>query len=345
MKNDKLLLINSSKFIRSYKVQKELGLIKKLRESGYETNSPITLVSQNFTDTLFIRSSLEGSEFVFLFRLPASSFGAINSKLLLFFFRPICGYLHMVLHYHMEQRKNIDSTIERVRKQQNYVLKSMNVMHFVRNKLSPIKTYLNLGQIKPQLEKEKEEEFQILTERSRTKAQRQLSNITKRADFILEKSDNPFIISTVQKRLLNHLFSQIRFNWSSFFDTQDFDIVITEEFSEINISYNVEVMDIVLVDLLRNMQKYGSNPKLTFIEDPKDIIIFLNNKLNSTTAKTYNKAKQISSSYNSEDNWEINKRTSHGLILVKSYLKQMNIQSEIIVKNSYFIFKMIIPKI
>jgi len=344
VKNNRLLLLNSSKFIRYFEIDKEQELIEELEARGTCDDFSIKLMENSFHDNLFVMSKDEEMTLVFSIILHDDSTSPIGRSLLRYFFKPISHHLFKIIKHHTKIRSSLAKQQSRIRKQQQYVLKSMNAMHYVRNKLTPIKTYLNLDEIEKAVIETNDEiiksTFYNKKENALKQSKNQLDNIVQRADFILEKSDNPFIIQNTSQHKINTLFSLIRFNWMSFFDDQNFKMDFQETFPDVHVYYNAEVIEIVLADVMSNMNKYGTEPELTILELDTDITFFFKNRISTNKVKDITYFKRIAKSYNSDESWEINKRTTHGLTLIKSYLNQMSIHSEIVLENSYFIFKM-----
>ena len=320
VKNNRLLILNSSKFIRDYSIQNENKLLLELESKGTSSDIPIKLQDSEFEKNLFVMAQDSDVTLVFAIILDHKGTSPIGMGILEYFFKPISQHLLNIIKHHTLMRNSLAEGQSRIRKQQQYVLKSMNAMHFVRNKLSPIKTYLNLDEIEEKVYATSNEvlikSFNSKKINALKQSKYQLTNIVQRADFILEKSDNPFIIQGTSKHKINALFSLIRFNWFSFFEDQTFKMEFLESFQDVYVEYNSEVMEIVLADIMSNINKHGNDPELTMIELENNITFYFKNKILLSENHDFSKLHRISQSYNTGENWEINKRITHGLILI-----------------------------
>lgn len=347
LKNDQLLLINSSKFISAYEIINQDKIVSTLKKNGTARDFPIRIMQNTFDKNLYVMAKDENMTLVFTVIVKNEYVLNIGMNLLSYYFRPISDHLLKIIKHYGIVRKSLDDSQSLIKRQQQYVLKSTNAMHYVRNKLTPIKTYLNLDKLDEQIKKMDPitlSAFKNIEQKSLRNAKFQLQNIIERADFILEKSDNPFVIKATSTHRINSLFSLIRVNWLSYFDDQKLEIDLSESFQSIHVNYTPEIMEIVLTDLMSNMKKYGSHQKLVLIEEDGHVMFYFQNTINDLDEKKVKEYEKLIMQYNGDDSWEINKRNSHGLSLIKSYLNQMDIRSEIVIQDLSFIFKMKLRK-
>lgn len=142
----------------------------------------------------------------------------------------------------------------------NYVNSAVKAMHFIRNKLGPIKNYLSMEEDYNNSGQEKKDKIKPHLDKERDKLKSSLTLVLNQADFILEKTNNPFIVSNLDRYGIQQLFSDIRRVWSEYGLEEKFTISLrNNELNEkIFIYYNKIGMELILTNWISNIYKYNT---------------------------------------------------------------------------------------
>ena len=101
-------------------------------------------------------------------------------------------------------------------KKMNYVNTSMNTMHFIRNKLSPLKNYIAMYDDYQQSNDVKKAKIKPYLEKEYSNLKKSFTLINERADKLLEEQKNPFVFSVTEKFGLQQLFAEMKYIWQSY---------------------------------------------------------------------------------------------------------------------------------
>lgn len=257
-------------------------------------------------------------------QLPYSLF--ISKLLNPFFFR-----LSKVLDADLRQKKNELLKLTEMEEKINYVTNSVNSMHFIRNKLGPVKSYLAMVEdYNTTLDQNKKLKIEPYLIKERQKLNSSILQILERADYILTKSNNPFNVYKTESHGLQQLFSEIRRIWNYFFEIDNFDLgwTIGKDRVKYDVKYNQVGIELVLTNWISNMSKYNFGDygiKFSETEEFYYVVFFNNIDL------SFPNSTKFVEEYNTSNRAEITRRNSRGLLEVKDFLSQMDILDEMFI--------------
>lgn len=237
------------------------------------------------------------------------------------------------------RRKQIEE-LSALGKKMNYVNASMNTLHFIRNKLSPLKNYIAMYGEYAKGDKEQRDRIQPYLDRELDNIKRSFELINNRANNLLEEQQNPFVYSSTKKYGLQQLFAEIKKVWQTYSLNEDNILVRLQP--KVNgqhksVYYNVEGLILVLDNWMANIVKHGlQDYKLEIIENETMIIVQFSNHHKMKD----NDCNHIISIFNNNNRFEINKRNYHGLQVIKDVLTQMKINSELSKQNDNLVLKL-----
>lgn len=246
--------------------------------------------------------------------------------------KPIFEYVAR-LYYIRSSLAILNNETSKILKEKiTYVLDAQNALHFVKNKLSPITTTIDL------MDRYFRDKT-ILTEPQRAHIESRLksNNNNKQIRLILDKAellikgvDN--IISEEEKEVkVKNIIDDLRNCWLYHFENID-DILVDIENLNTIINYNQMLFDFVFTDIIENINKYSNNQTkevVFYIEDNLLVIKFSNSIYDYEKNKI--SLKEIERLYNLENNDEIYNRKTHGLSFVRRLLRRKKISNNIIV--------------
>lgn len=218
-------------------------------------------------------------------------------------------------------------------------------MHFLRNKFSPIKNYFEMSDKAPTVLEDKRKQYDQILRKEGERVKISIKDILERTDRILEKSENPFVITQLTPMSLKKVWDISRKIWYDFFDNDSIEFELRNfQGSDKPYELNEEGLEILITDIVENLQQYQNGYyKLKFIEGEKFFSIIMENDV-KIVDNVQQELEKLVSDFMSNDNAEINKRKTHGMSMIKSFLLQMKIVHNLSFQNRIFCFKLIFKK-
>lgn len=205
-----------------------------------------------------------------------------------------------------------------------YVNQAVKVMHYIRNKMNPLTNLVAYHKemdtismdIRPKMEQRIKQEAK--------QADKDLTEVIKTADYLLDKSKNPFlgiqfqdisiikiylVVSEISERLLNQI-------------VEAAPTFRNESESNICIHSNLIECKIMFTDWINNMKKYSvGNERVTmYIEDSK-LVIHFENKYEGSEDEIDKLLRDMNS--NSKDAVLEGKDYGYGIYIIKSIAKEL----------------------
>lgn len=329
-------LVNGTKFVWNYSIKESEINLAKIFESKVYKNLDIEIEGYSFDNICFIIHP-EKADCIYLFLLECDESPFWQNYyvqiLLDSFFYRMAVKLESDRIFKKEQREELAE----MSKKMNYVNTSMNTMHFIRNKLSPLKNYIAMYDDYQQSNDVKKAKIKPYLEKEYSNLKKSFTLINERADKLLEEQKNPFVFSVTEKFGLQQLFAEMKYIWQSYGLSEDNISVsllpkIHGEYK--SVYYNKEGLILVFDNWVSNMLKHGVDfYSMTVEETENELIVSYSNNYKM---KKY-ECERLIKMFNNDDRIEINKRNYHGLEVIKDVLTQMNLESELIINNDKLI--------
>jgi signal transduction histidine kinase len=335
MKKKKVILINGSRFVTSFEFPKKF--IRDLSNFNDKTDIKEQIqVNNRLLEHSFMQAISTKRNYIYIFetKKDCSIFLYLYTKTLL---SPILTKISKYLDMESEVLKERYHRVSQIKDKYTYVNFAINIMHYIRNILSPIKNYIALvNKYDNEETKEQKEIINSLIVKQRRRVEQTYKSLMQRASYLLDKTKNPFEIINIDDVALIDIISIISNYHTLIFDSSV--KLILERNIRLNKIYKLDknILEIIFADILSNAQKYGKSDVSLEIIEKKDNTTF---KL-SNTLKNNKNIDNIIKAYNDENRMEIAKRKTHGLMNVKELLNQLKIENYIYVKNNNFIFNL-----
>lgn len=347
---DNLILIKGSKFVKNNSIQfslKNQELIEKFNTKEISTQKEEYVKIDNivYENVYWIRHSIKGADYFFLVCLKKDSF--IFRELVVQKLKPIFEYIGRIYYIRSSLTKLNNDTSKVIKEKITYVLDAQNALHFVKNKLSPITTIIDL--MDRYFKKSKDLSFSQKSHIEKRLRENNNNNhlrmIINKAELLIKGVDN--IINQEDKKVtIKYIVDDLRNNWLYHFENID-NIIVEIDDLNLQVSYNQMLFDFVFTDIIENIHKYsGIKKKVIFSHNIDSIEIrFYNSIPDYEKNKTI--LKEIENLYNQENNDEIYNRKTHGLSFVRRLLRRKKINNRIYVDknekefNFYIILKII----
>lgn len=331
----KVTVINGTSFVWNYQFLDE-GFVKKIRKHKTLFNETIIIDEVEIKKNLIIYINFDDNEYLFLFSLEKEI--PFYYKLI-GFFRTIEPPLSKMSQILLSERKLFEikhEEIEKLSEKSLYVNRANNMMHFIRNRLSPFSNLSKMLDNLSTVPDDKIDNFKKLIHDQNTRSKIELKNITDRADDMLEKSKNPFFYKTLKEISIERLFTILRKSFMVFFPDNEIETDIKLQLKRRSVKLNEEGFEIFISDWLNNMKKYKNNIiKCNFTA--------IDNKLYISFFNDHNQSREdierLLNDLKSNERNEIIKRTTHGLFLIKSILNDMDIIHDVLYNGGLIEFK------
>ncbi|WP_189602910.1 hypothetical protein [Salinimicrobium marinum] len=321
----KLSLVNGSSFIWNTSIKNEKDFIKKAKSTKSFRNHELELDEKVIKSNLVINCHLDNHTYSYIF-VPQNEgqfIDNLKTTIIINLFTPFLYRYSRVLRSMFEQKKNELSHLNQLQEKINYVTNSVNSMHFIRNKLGPLKNYLAMVEDYEKADRDKRKRIEPYLKKERTKISSSITSILQRAEYILKKSNNPFNVYKVEKQEITNLFTLLRSVWSYMFDTQTLEVNWDKNnLGKFLVQYNDAGLELVLSNWISNMLKNHSGKYGVVLGEEK----------NFYSLDFYNSTKQNISSkfiedFNNSNREMISRRETHGLIEIKDFISQMDLDS------------------
>lgn len=330
--DDSIILENSSTFVWSYELDKKY-LTDLMRENELDSykHSNITL-NLNGTDksrNFILINETKKNKYVFMFIIEDSSnqlFNLYYTNLLQSITARISRVLDLENSIKDENKEILKIFIEKYFHMQN----AEKAMHFIRNRFNTLDNFIEMSKDNIAGKMDDEDLKMYSTELQRL--ERNYDLLMKRVSSILNKPEKPFSAAQLESKSPNYLFSSLRDIWLDYFN--EFDYELNWNISTIDnflIQVNQDGLYILLTDWINNLKKYSNGNELViFNEDENFLEVIFRNKYNK---KAIDEIIDLKEDFNSKDRDRILKRTSHGVIIMKSILEEMLIKGKIKTDN------------
>lgn len=321
-------IVNGTKFVWSYKILESDVALKKIFESEVYQNFKIEIGGYKEDNLCFVvHPNMDECVYLYVLIYDRKSFieNYYVQRLLRQFFYRISRIQEADWNFKSQQIEELSA----LGKKMNYVNASMNTLHFIRNKLSPLKNYLAMYDDYINSDEIRQKKIKPFLDAELKNMRDSFRMINKRADKLLEEQQNPFVYSSTKKYGLQQLFSEIKKVWQSYGLNEDNIVVSLQkkiEGKHKSVFYNIEGLILVLDNWISNIVEHGCQSYgFEIIEEDLDVLVLFSN----LHKMKKHECEHLITIFNNNDRLEINKRNYHGLQVIKEVLTQMNIDSEL----------------
>ena len=320
LKTDKLWLVNASEFLWDRTLILETGKVETLKnkkiirlESGdeyiYMFYIPISNIEYVFTCNISKARSLHIHLFSFE-DMMKSTFQKMS--------------ILLSTEYRISERR--EEKFNEIKDSVLYVNQAVKVMHFIRNKMNPLTNLVAYHKEMDKISSGIRIKMEQRIKKEANQAEKDLAEVLKTADYLLDKSKNPFIgiqcqnisiikiylvVSEISERLLEQIVEA--------------DPTIRDESeSSIFIHSNLIECKIMFTDWVNNIHKYSvGNERVTmYIKDSK-LVIHFENKYERSDDEIDKLLKDMNS--NSKDAVLEGKDYGYGIYIIKSIAKELGV--------------------
>ncbi len=331
--NNKLILIKGSKFVKNNNLTFSFDakqLIDEFIKKNLQVKKEdfVEIDNIKYENIYWMKNSIKETDYYFLICLEGESVflkESIVKKL-----KPIFEYIAR-LYFIRNSLTKLNNDASKILKEKiTYVLDAQNALHYVKNKLSPITTTVDLMDryFKKQKDLTDSQKFYIETRLRENNNNYQLRLIIERAELLIKGVDN--IVSQEEKTVsIKQMIDDLRNIWIYHFENLDGLLVDLEDL-KVKINYNQMLFDFVYTDIVENINKYcdQQTKRVNFSVAGDTIIILFSNSI-FEYEKNKKNLQEIETLYNQDNNDEIYNRKTHGLSFVRRLLRRKKIKNKI----------------
>ena len=319
---NKLHLVNSSSLIFRFEYNLNTSIKEKLRRFEYAHNGDYTIDGLKFSQNITFAIKQESDKNNFCYLLFVVFFDGKKPNILenridglhRFFSR-----MSKAILFERELRLRRTDEIQNLQQKSRFVNASINTMHFIKNRMTPFQTLLDY--LKNEGNIQELESYPKLLANVRKSCEREMKAILERSAYLLNKDNNPFKFQVLTDVDSRNIFTLLRTIWTDTF-IEEFDNLTTTGRECLNVSVNLEGLDVLFSDIIGNIQKYSITKRsCTFDVQDKNLVITFKNDF-----KYIREVEALVSYMNGDEKDEVQFRITHGTPLIKQNCKDQNIR-------------------
>lgn len=320
LKGDTLWLVNASNFLWNRTLDLDVENLTNLKEKG-----ELKLINEN-TVTYFFYIPMEGIEYVF----TCVTHNVSDLMLMFYRFKKIIKLAFMkmstllITEYRISERR--EEKFNEIKDNVLYVNQAVKTMHFIRNKLNPLSNLIAYHIEVENMPQEVKNKMHKAFEREVKQASRDLNDILNFANYLLDKSKNPFHGTEVSEISLFKIYiilSEIAERYIGEIIEVD-ESVKSIENEKLFIKTNIIECKIMFIDWINNMRKYSDGEDLISMKvDNDNLIVHFENKLK----KNENDISYLINDMNSRGKEAVleGKDYGYGIYIIKSIANEFNV--------------------
>lgn len=248
-------LVNSSNLVSKWSLKLNKDDIRHLRMGLIASNVNFSLdgKKQEQNDMYCIAQTLSNSTkvyfFIVVFRQDDLYFNKLNLE-------PLFLRMSRLISFECFIRKKRDVTIQDLLQKSRFVNGATNVMHFLKNRLTPLQTLVDLA--KNEGDVKQIENYEELLIDTANRAQKEIDSILGKAEFMLNKQNNPFVFTKVDCDSHN-IFVVLQSIWTNQLSNSAVFNVEMENKENAIYESNIEGLEILFSDIIGNINKYSKS--------------------------------------------------------------------------------------
>lgn len=344
--NGNYRMLNSSLFISSYSFKLNTSQNELLNKDFILKNISLKINGILIEKNVFVKSfkiklpkdNEKESNLIFVLVTEPNRNGILFNFFDLIILRYISHLLHRIsktIQIELSLLEIRDQEMRKIFDKLTYVNNSILAMHFIRNKLSPLKNAIAMTLAQNRFESVPEEKaWQAILLKGLQTSDSALKEIETKTNYLLESSNNPFKIEEITVLDIGIIIYQLRRIWTTHFSNENIDISLDID-GKNKVEVNLYALEIVFTDIFTNAYKHGhpsSECKLKVEKNDNLFLISVSNPINLSPSQ-FADLQSVMTNYNEQESFT---HKSNGLKIVKDFLNQMKIQSRIeLTKEKY----------
>ncbi|GAA3956140.1 hypothetical protein GCM10022406_41810 [Hymenobacter algoricola] len=351
--NNRFRLITGAAFVSNFSFIDEAKLAESLNQKGIVSLGGVSINNNDLAQNICIQ--IKGHKEMYMFYIELSkpvnlentfdayAVSAMQKSLI---------YAVKILDIEGQLMHDRNQLIRKLKDKLDFTEKTINVVHFINNRLSPLTNYFEMMELY-KYEKKKEDSQSYLPDlkkiinKEASRAKDNLRQINERARSLLYKSVESRNDLTIESIKYKNILRTVRDIWGEHnLQSDKFKIEWQEDLLDSSINIDIDDFWLVVEEIITNMSKHGKgNFFATTGIDSRPFLVFANQIATNSHISQNKKIKGIIDQFNNDEVNEIMKKNSNGLYMIKTYLNKVNINSKIVTKDNFFYFIITFPTI
>lgn len=321
LRGNRLWLVNASEFLWDRVLDLDTKTVSKLKEK-----KEIRLDYEN--------------EFIYMFFIPISNIEYVftcnisKEKDIFFLFKDFKGIMKstfqkmsilLCTEYRISERR--EQKFNEIKDSVLYVNQAVKVMHFIRNKMNPLTNLVAYHQEIDSISIDVRKKMEQRIKKEANQAEKDLSDVLKTADYLLDKSNNPFLGAQIQKISIIKIYvvvSEISERlMNQIVDTDE--TIRVENDTNMFVQSNLVECKIMFTDWINNIRKYSTGEsKISMYINEGKLIIHFENQYDSNDFEIDKLLRDMNSK--SKDAVFEGKEYGYGIYIIKSIAKELGVE-------------------
>jgi len=321
LRGNRLWLVNASEFLWDRVLDLDTKTVSKLKEK-----KEIRLDYEN--------------EFIYMFFIPISNIEYVftcnisKEKDIFFLFKDFKGIMKstfqkmsilLCTEYRISERR--EQKFNEIKDSVLYVNQAVKVMHFIRNKMNPLTNLVAYHQEIDSISRDVRKKMEQRIKKEANQAEKDLSDVLKTADYLLDKSNNPFLGAQIQKISIIKIYvvvSEISERlMNQIVDTDE--TIRVENDTNMFVQSNLVECKIMFTDWINNIRKYSTGEsKISMYINEGKLIIHFENQYDSNDFEIDKLLRDMNSK--SKDAVFEGKEYGYGIYIIKSIAKELGVE-------------------
>ena len=311
--------------LKSYK--ENTFLLENILEINYINSSNNCLFFLNHNNIIYVYNFIYNEKLEFIDNFKYSLILLTSHKQIIILLKKITVICSLLEIYFLYQKDILTS----VHQNFLYIQRVLTAMHYIRNRLTPLKNLTSMVELPDVLENIIDNKLKKNIKNSINTSKNEIIKIQNYTSNLLDNNKNPYneIIKGFSSK--TKIFSILKKHVEIYLPSQ----IIEKSYNkDVNTKYAINeiALDLFLADWLSNMSKYKRNyVNISFLEEEFQIIITF---INDYDPSLHN-INFLIEHFNTENRNEITERTSHGIHHIKILLKQLKIKCKVVKLDNF----------
>ena len=262
-------LVNSSCLVSSWSLKLNSNDIRHLKLGLVASNVNFILddKQQEHNHIYCIDQTFSQSHKVYLFivtyKQDSKNFNKLNLE-------PFFLRMSRLISFERFIRRKRDITIQDLLQKSRFVNGATNVMHFLKNRLTPLQTLVDLAKNEGDV-KLIDNYDELLIDTANT-AQKEINSILGKAEYLLNKKNNPFLF-TKEDCDSQNIFVVLKSIWNNQLPNSSIFNVEIDKKENVIYESNIEGLEILFSDIIGNIKKYSRNIQKCHFKMDADLLL------------------------------------------------------------------------
>lgn len=345
-------IISGATFVKNFAFLDEAGVYAALEHDSILYNAALLVDNATMQPNVCLQLSGQVSTYLFYleFSKPVNKANMFDSYLVSVFHRGLF-FVVKVLDNEGVMVNDRNSLMRKMKNRISLMDRTINVVHFINNRLSPIINFFEMNQFYQQETGKTESqayltELAVLIETEQRRAKDSLRQIDTRSKTLLHRATEMRLEDASVDMKLKQLVRTVREAWAEHdFRHDTMQVEWLEATMERTVAMDANGLWLVFEEIATNMSKYGRGKStVTFFEDELAPGVSFGNNLDAGSNVVHSKkSRALVEQFNNNDLNEIMRRNNIGLHMIKTFCNKYHLGAQIALTSNSFLLTLTFP--